>query len=362
VNIVILGLSITSSWGNGHATTYRGLVRELSRRGHHVLFLERNMPWYARNRDLQVIENVEIDLYESFSDLQKRFASAIAGSQAVIVGSYVSEGIALGQWVTSIANGATAFYDIDTPVTVEALEDSTCSYISADLVGAYDVYLSFTGGPLLESLVTIYRARQTAPLYCSVDPELYFPEEVPRYWDLGYLGTYSVDRQPALDALLREFADKKQYRFVVAGPQYPEMIKWPTNVHRIEHLAPSQHRRFYSQQRFTLNLTRAAMTKAGYSPSVRLFEAAACGVPIISDRWPGIESFFVPGRESLLAEGPKKVLGFLSDISEQERSDIASRALKRVLRDHTSSRRAQELEEILQQVTVSKDCGVNLVN
>jgi spore maturation protein CgeB len=362
MNIVILGLSITSSWGNGHATTYRGLVRELSRRGHHVLFLERNMPWYARHRDLQVIENVEIGIYESLSDLQKRFTSAIAGSQAVIVGSYVPEGIALGQWVTSIANGTTAFYDIDTPVTVEALEDSTCNYLCADLVGAYDVYLSFTGGPLLESLATIYGARRTAPLYCSVDSKLYFPEEVPRRWDLGYLGTYSADRQPTLDALLREFADKKQYRFVVAGPQYPEVIKWPTNVHRIEHLAPSQHRWFYSQQRFALNLTRAAMTKAGYSPSVRLFEAAACAAPVISDCWPGIESFFVPGREILLAEGPKEVLGYLSDISEQERSDIASRALKRVLRDHTSGRRAQELEEILQQVTVSKDCGVNLVN
>jgi spore maturation protein CgeB len=104
------------------------------------------------------------------------------------------------------------------------------------------------------------------------------------------------------------------------------------------------------------------MTKVGYSPSVRLFEAAACAAPIISDHWPGIESFFVPGREILLAEGPKEVLGFLTDISEQERSNIASRALERVLRDHTSARRAQELEEILQQVTVLKECGVKLVN
>jgi spore maturation protein CgeB len=362
MNIVFLGLSITSSWGNGHATTYRGLVRELSRRGHHVLFLERNMPWYARNRDLQVVENVQIAIYESIEDLQKRFAPAIAASDVVIVGSYVPEGIALGQWVTSIANGTTAFYDIDTPVTIEALKDSACDYLNRDLVAAYDVYLSFTGGPLLESLTGTYGAQRTAALYCSVDPELYFPEEVARRWDLGHLGTYSADRQPALDALLREFADQEKYRFVVAGPQYPETIKWPRNVDRIEHLAPSQHRRFYSQQRFTLNLTRAAMTKVGYSPSVRLFEAAACGTPIISDRWPGIESFFVPGREILLAEGAKEMLGFLTDLSEQESSEIASRALKRVLRDHTSARRAQELEAILQQVAASKDWDVNLVN
>jgi spore maturation protein CgeB len=362
MNIVILGLSITSSWGNGHATTYRGLVRELSRRGHHVLFLERNMRWYACHRDLTGSQSVAIELYESIDDLKQRFASTIASSDAVIVGSYVPDGIVLGRWVTAIATGTTAFYDIDTPVTIEALADSTCAYLSVDLVGAYDVYLSFTGGPLLESLANTYGARRAAPLYCSVDPQLYFPEKVSRRWDLGYLGTYSADRQPALDALLRKFADQEDYRFVVAGPQYPETIKWPTNVERIEHLAPNQHRRFYSQQRFALNLTRAAMAKVGYSPSVRLFEAAACGAPIISDRWPGIESYFVPGREILLAEGPKDVLGFLTSLSERERSDIASRALKRVLRDHTSARRAQELEEILQQVAASKACGVNLLN
>jgi spore maturation protein CgeB len=362
VRIVILGLSITSSWGNGHATTYRGLVRELSRRGHQVIFLERNMPWYARHRDLQAIESVGIHLYESVADLQTRFASVIAESEAVIVGSYVPEGIALGHWIVSIASGTTAFYDIDTPVTIEALEDSTCDYLSADLVGAYDLYLSFTGGPVLENLASTYGARLTAPLYCSVDPELYFPEEATRHWDLGYLGTYSADRQPALDALLRELSDQEKFRLVIAGPQYPETINWPANVDQIEHLAPSQHRRFYSQQRFALNLTRAAMIKVGYSPSVRLFEAAACGTPIISDCWPGIESFFVPDREILLAKGPKEVLGFLSNISEQERSDIASRALKRVLRDHTSARRAQQLEEILQQVAASRECGVNLVN
>ena len=362
MRIVILGLSITSSWGNGHATTYRGLVRELSRRGHHVTFLERNMPWYARHRDLLAIESVQIDLYQSVEDLQRRFASVIAASEAVIVGSYVPEGIALGQWITSIASGTTAFYDIDTPVTIEALEDSTCSYLSAALVGAYDLYLSFTGGPMLEHFASTYGPQRTAPLYCSVDSELYFPEKLPRRWDLGYIGTYSADRQPTLDALLCEVSGQKQFRLVVAGPQYPEAINWPTNVDRIEHLAPSQHRRFYSQQRFALNVTRAAMIKAGYSPSVRLFEAAACGTPIITDCWPGIESFFIPGREILLAKGPREVLGFLTDIPEQERNDIASRALQRVLRDHTSARRAQELEEILQQVAALKECGVNLVN
>jgi spore maturation protein CgeB len=354
MKIVIFGLSITSSWGNGHANTYRALVRELFRRGHHVHFLERDVPWYASHRDFLSADSAKIDLYASIADLKSRFGREIAKSDAVIVGSYVPEGVALGHWVTSIADGVTAFYDIDTPITMEALRDSTCEYLSADLIGAYDVYLSFTGGPLLERLERVYGARRTAPLYCSVDPEFYFPQKVPRRWQIGYLGTYAADRQPALDALLTELADQEEMRFVVAGPQYPETVKWPKNVDRIEHLAPSQHSLFYAQQRFTLNLTRSAMAKVGFSPSVRLFEAAACAVPIISDVWPGLESFFVPKREILLADRPGEVLEFLRGLSEEESSEIGRQARSRVLCDHTSAHRARELEEVLQQAAAAK--------
>jgi spore maturation protein CgeB len=354
MKIVVLGLSITSSWGNGHATTYRGLVRELARQGHNVWFLERNKPWYAQHRDLNHVPGCEIYLYESIFELRERFGDTIEDADAVIVGSYVPEGIAVGEWVTCIASGVTAFYDIDTPVTVEALRGNVCAYLTEELVGAYDLYLSFTGGPMLESLERIYGARHTAPLYCSVDPELYFPEDVERRWELGYLGTYAADRQSALEELLLELAKEIEDRFVVAGPQYPKTIAWPQNVDRIQHLAPAAHRLFYSQQRFTLNLTRAAMITAGYSPSVRLFEAAACGVPIISDRWLGIETFFVPGEEILLADRAAEVTAMLRQYSEDESLEIGRRARKRVLLAHTAAHRAHEFEELIQRVAKSK--------
>ncbi|MBV9493023.1 MAG: glycosyltransferase [Acidobacteria bacterium] len=348
MRIVILGLSITSSWGNGHATTYRALVRELVARGHDVLFLERDVPWYAENRDLASPPFGTTKLYRSLASLKRRFGAAVGEADVVIVGSYVPEGIAVGEWVTARAKGVTAFYDIDTPVTLASLERGDCAYLSAKLIPRYDLYLSFTGGPILEHIERTYGSPMARPLYCSFDPAIYFPERIGHALDLGYLGTYSDDRQPTLARLLVEPARQwRGGRFVVAGAQYPKTLRWPRNVARIEHLPPAEHRAFYSSQRFTLNVTRAAMIRAGYSPSVRLFEAAACGVPIISDDWVGLDSIFRIGSEILVARSSQDALAFLHDMDERERREIGRRARRRVLAEHTAAHRAAELESYL---------------
>ena len=345
MKLVIFGLSITSSWGNGHATTYRGLVREMARRGHDVLFLERNAPWYETNRDLPEPPFCRTVLYSSIEEVIGDYGKEITQADCVIIGSYVPEGIALGEWVTRKAKGITAFYDIDTPVTLAKIERGDCDYLDLEVIPHYNLYLSFTGGPTLRRIEEEFGARKARPLYCSVDPEVHYPRQQPHLWDLGYLGTYSVDRQPPLVRLLCEPACKwDKGRFVIAGPQYPERIYWPANMERIEHLPPERHRDFYCAQRFTLNITRRHMIKAGYSPSVRLFEAAACCVPIISDQWAGIEDFFVPGEEILLASTSDEVLHYLQDYSEEERQAIGQRAMLRVHRSHCASQRAEELE------------------
>ncbi|HEX8218648.1 MAG TPA: glycosyltransferase [Chloroflexia bacterium] len=367
LNIVILGLSITSSWGNGHATTYRGLVRELTRRGHGVLFLERDKPWYASNRDMPDPPWGRTELYDSLDDLQARFTTEVQEADLVIVGSYVPEGVPVGEWVTQTARGATAFYDIDTPVTLAKLERGDTEYLAPHLIPRYGMYLSFTGGPTLDRIERRYGSPMARALYCSVDPELYYPildfrfsildtenheqtnpkSEIqnPKSYDLGYMGTYSDDRQPPLDLLMLESARRwAEGRFVVAGPQYPEDIVWPPNVRRVEHLPPAEHREFYNAQRFTLNITRADMVKAGYSPSVRLFEAAACGVPIISDYWDGLDTIFEAGSEILVARSPEDTLSYLRELTEEERLRIGERARQRVLQHHTSAHRARELE------------------
>jgi spore maturation protein CgeB len=345
LKLVILGLSITSSWGNGHATTYRALVRELTARGHDVLFLERDVPWYAAQRDLPRPPYGRTELYSTLPELEERATNAVRDADLAIVGSYVPDGVAVGEWVLATARGATAFYDIDTPVTLDKLARGDCEYLAPHLIPRYDLYLSFTGGPTLARLEREYGAPMARPLYCSVDPAQYYPEAGMPRWDLGYLGTYSDDRQPALERLLLEPSRRwPAGRFIVAGPQYPAAVAWPPNVERVEHLPPAEHRAFYNGQRFTLNVTRAAMVAAGYSPSVRLFEAAACATPIVSDPWPGLDELFALGSEILVAEGPEDALRHVRDTSEAERRAIGERARARVLAAHTAAHRAAQLE------------------
>jgi len=345
LQIIILGLSITSSWGNGHATTYRALVRALERRGHQVLFLERDVPWYAANRDLPRPPYGRTLLYQDLAELKRRFRAEIQAADLVIVGSYVPEGVAVGEWVTQRAQGIPAFYDIDTPVTLAKLERGDYEYLTPELIARYQLYFSFTGGPVLAHVEQAYGSPAARPLYCSVDPEFYYPEQGETQWTLGYMGTYSADRQPGLEALLLTPARRASHlRFVVAGPNYPTEMASPPNVTRIDHLPPDQHRAFYNAQAFALNLTRADMIKAGYSPSVRLFEAAACGTPIISDYWAGLETFFALGSEILVARSADEVLGYLQELTIEERQSIGRRARATVLNSHTAAHRAQQLE------------------
>ncbi len=182
-------------------------------------------------------------------------------------------------------------------------------------------------------------------MFCSADPDLLRPVAGPPARELGYLGTYSADRQPTVDELLVSPARRlREKQFVVGGPSYPEEILWPENVERLEHVAPGEHAEFYGSQRYTLNVTRADMKRLGYSPSVRLFEAAACAAPVISDRWEGIEDFFEPGREILLASTADEVLDCLTRIPEDERRAMGARARARFLREHTGTRRASQLD------------------
>jgi spore maturation protein CgeB len=337
MKLVVLGLSLSSSWGNGHATTFRALLSAFAARGHEVHFLERDAPWYASHRDLPEPDFYKLSYYNDLSGLSV-WRDEIAAADAVLVGSYVPEGIAVGRLVQDIAPGRTCFYDIDTPVTLAALRRGTCDYLSAGLIPGYAVYFSFTGGPTLHQLERDWGSPRARALYCAVDTTRYQPLDLPKRWDLSYLGTYSPDRQPTLDRLLLEVARRcSEQRFAVAGPQYPDDIAWPDNVERIEYLPPTEHPAFYSASRFTLNVTRADMIAAGWSPSVRLFEAGACACPVISDVWEGIETV-MPGIR--LATTSEEVIAALAD----DGTAAGLLARRAVLARHSAECRAAELE------------------
>ena len=353
MKIVIFGLSITSAWGNGHATTFRALARALHARGHRILFFEKDVEWYASNRDLPEPPFCDVHIFDSWSDVLSKAREALRDCDVAMVGSYFPDGIhAIDEMLDSPAPVKT-FYDIDTPVTIAQLRESgRTDYLRKEQIPELDVYFSFTGGPMLRELEQAFGARHAAPLYCSVDPEQYRPWPVHKRYrsDLSYMGTYAPDRQPKIEELLCKPARMlPDGNFLVAGPQYPRTVHWPKNVRRIRHLNPTWHPRFYSSSRLTLNVTRRAMVQAGYSPSVRLFEAAACGATMVSDNWPGLDSFFVPAHEILLPTCGEDVVRYLTNAGDDELRRIGQRARERVLAEHTSERRAEQFEELVSQ-------------
>jgi len=352
MKITIFGLAITSSWGNGHATTFRALCSALHARGHRIVFFEHNSEWYASNRDMPGPPFCDVQFYDSWDEALPKVRRHLADSDVAVIGSYFPDGISAINEVVDSSVPVKTLYDIDTPITLSALrETGNTPYLLGEQIPLLDLYFSFTGGPALEELEAQFGARRAVPLYCSVDLAKYknLPSDSAFACDLSYMGTYAPDRQAKIEELLCAPAGKLQsLRFIVAGPQYPADIQWPNNVRRIMHLEPKYHPLFYSSSRATLNVTRRDMVMAGYSPSVRLFEAAACGSPIISDTWPGLDEFFEVGREILLPSGSEDVVRIISQYPPQELREIGLRAQERVRKQHSNARRAEEFEEHVQ--------------
>lgn len=347
MKIVIFGLSITSSWGNGHATTFRALSRALHERGHRIVFFEQDWEWYASNRDLPNPSYCDVRLFDNWKDVLPKVRAEMADSDVVVVGSYFPEGSAAVDDVLASRVPVKAFYDIDTPITVSKLRAGDAPYISRAQVPGFDLYFSFTGGPTLKELETRFGARRAVPLYCSFDSNLYSRRHIYQRYrcDLSYMGTYAPDRQAKLEELFCSPARVlPEMKFILAGAQYPKRSRWPKNVRRITHLAPRWHPGLYSSSRVVLNLTRQEMVNAGYSPSVRLFEAAGCGAAIVSDAWPGLETFLTPGEEILLAESSTQMQSYLKDLSDSDLDLMGRRAHARVLEEHTSQKRAEQFE------------------
>jgi len=271
-----------------------------------------------------------------------------------MVGSYCPDGIRAIEELALSRVPVKTFYDIDTPVTLTALRQrGETSYLKAKQIPLFDLYFSFTGGPILKEIEQRFGAAVALPLYCSVDPEKYYKYPVAKRYtcQMSYMGTYAADRQPKVDSMLCQVAlQLPERRFIVAGPQYPKSIQWPANVHRIMHLNPRWHPHLYSSSRLTLNVTRRDMVAAGYSPSVRLFEAAACAAAMVSDQWPGLENFFTPGCEILLPADSREIISCLRDMPDSELQKIGLRAQQRVLAEHTNFKRAEQFEHAVESI------------
>lgn len=351
MRIVIFGLTVSSSWGNGHATIWRGLCSALARQGHHITFFEKDVSYYAAHRDLPDPPGYELLLYSTWDgvvDLAKRTTSE---ADLAVVTSYCPDARPACDLVLESRAALRIFYDLDTPVTLERLRaGDDVEYLPEYGLGPFDLVLSYTGGAALTELRERLGARRVAPLYGSVDPSLHFPVPAqPQYWcNLSYLGTYAPDRQSTLEQLFVEPARRRaEKKFVIGGAQYPEQFPWRPNIWFVRHVPPPHHSAFYSSSDLTLSVTRAAMAEMGYCPSGRLFEAAACGTPIVSDWWEGLSSFFEPGREILVANCAEDVERAL-DLPPEELAEISSCARARTLSQHTAERRSIELLSLVE--------------
>lgn len=352
MNIAIFGLTISSSWGNGHATLLRGLFKALTARGHTIVFFERDVPYYAAHRDLVEMPGVELHLYDDWSSVAATAHRVVAESDVAVVTSYCPDGIEATDLVAS-ANVMSVFYDLDTPVTLEALQNGQqLAYIGPRKLADFDLVLSYTGGEALTALRDQLDARHVAPLFGSVDPDVHHPASAHAAYqaDLSYLGTYADDRQQLLDNLFIQVARRSpERRFIVGGSKYPQEFPWQPNIWYVQHVAPSAHASFFCSSLLTLNVTRGAMARMGYCPSGRLFEAAACGVAIVSDEWAGLDTFFEPGVEILVARDTDDVIAAMQ-LSDAELARIARAGRERVLASHTATHRAIELEHIFNHV------------
>jgi spore maturation protein CgeB len=352
LKITILGLTLSSSWGNGHATPYRALLRALSRLHPPATFYEKNADYYALHRDFEGCDYAELKLYRDWDDVRGEALRECAESDVVITASYVPEGARINDEILELGRPLKVFYDLDTPITLNALENGPCEYIRADQFREFDLVLSWTGGRALQQLRSKYKARVAKPLFGCVDPDDYVRVTAkPEFFcALSYMGTYAPDRQQKLDTLFLEPSRRRQdLEFLLAGSLYPWQWQWPENVRRFEHVSPSEHPALYSSSRMTLNITRAEMAATGYCPSGRFFEAAACGTPIVTDWFEGLDTFFEPGKEILVVDDANDVMSAL-DRSDEELGTIARAARERTLDEHTGQHRAGELLRYLDEV------------
>jgi spore maturation protein CgeB len=350
MKLVVFGLAVSSTWANDHATLWRSLIRVLAGQGHALTFYEQDTPYFAAHRDYKELPKGELVVYETLDSIRAHATHALRSADAAIVSSYAADALAATELVMSSAVPIRAFYEFDTAVTLRKVRaGERVSHLGPRGLRDFDVVMSSTGGAGLSELQRVLGAHRVAPLYPGVDLHAYSPvAPVERYQaDLAYLGTYEEEHNSALEELLLKPARAlPEASFVIGGASYPRELAWPPNLKYVWHVAPAEHSALYCSARLNLNVTRACVAALGYCPSGRMFEAAACGAPMITDRWPGLAEFYEPGDEILVARDHSDVIAALKS-SRSQLQALAHRARERTLAQHSIEHRAEQLLEIL---------------
>jgi spore maturation protein CgeB len=346
MRFVVFGLTASSTWGNGHATVWRGLARALAEQGHALEFYERDQPWYAAHRDATELPGGKLRLHRALAEVAAEAREAADSADVAMVTSYCPDALAATELVLGSRARVKAFYDLDTGVTVSQLRAGEgVPWVGPRGLADFDLVLSFTGGRALALLREVLGARRVAPLHGGVDPATHRPSPPapPFRGDVSHLGTWAQGRPEGLESLFVGPAARMPERtFVLGGPMYDDSFPWRSNIRYVRHLEPALHPAFFCSSPLTVSVTRADLAPLGHCPSPRLFEAAACGVPVMSDWFEGLDSFFTPGQEILVARTLEEAVEAIATPRE-ELAWIGRRARDRALAEHTAAARARQL-------------------
>jgi len=356
LRLYVFGSSLTSAYWNGAATYYRGLYKNLHALGYHVTFAEPDIFDRLRHRDWPADPPfAHCPVYRSHTELLLHLRRAREADLIIKHSGVGAHDAFLDEAVLDAAAAApagarprVAYWDVDAPATLAALEADTHHPLRPCLP-AYDFVFTYGGGPPVVAHYRRLGARACFPIYNGLDPDTHFPASPDPRWqaDLTFLGHRLPDRDSRVRHFFFEAARRcPQQRFLLAGEGWSDTAA-PPNVSRAGYVAPPQHNALNCSARLVLNLNRDSMAQTGFSPPTRIFEAAGAGAAILSDAWPGMSLFFEPGREILLATGPEQVAAHLATLSPQAAAALGRRARERALAEHSYRHRAQRVHTLL---------------
>lgn len=352
LRIAFFGSSLISSYWNGAATYYRGIVRALHGRGHRIAFYEPDAFERQRHRDIDDPDWAQVVVYPDTEADAARALTQARGADLVVKASGV--GVLdefLEREVLSLRTPATrvVFWDVDAPATLERMLANPADPLRAH-IPQYDMILTYGGG---QRVIDAYRslgARECVPIYNALDPDTHHPVPLDyRYAaDLGFLGNRLPDREARVARFFFEAARQApEFDYLLGGSGWDD-VPLSSNLVRLGHVSTREHNAFNSSARMVLNINRDSMARFGWSPPTRVFEAAGAGACLITDAWEGIEMFLEPGEEVLVADGPEQVNDYLRSIGPVQSREIGERARQRLLDEHTYAHRALQLEQLLE--------------
>jgi spore maturation protein CgeB len=354
MRVVLFGSSLVSAYWNGAATYYRGMCKALHARGHEVVFVEPDL--YERQQHRDLVEDppyAEVRVCQGWDELAREIERARGADLVAKCSGVGGWDMELAAAVLDLQSDRTrvAFWDVDAPQTLAAAfaEPVEGSRTFRSLVPRYDLILLYGGGPPVEAAYAQLGARRTKLVYNAVDPDEYYPvpAESDRASDLLFMGNRMPDREQRVrDLFFGAALLAPDQTFVLGGNGWGD-ASLPSNVRWIGHVPTGDHRGWNCSARLVLNVNRADMAATGYSPPTRVFEAAGCGSCVVTDAWQGIETFFAPESEILVASSAAELARYVRDVSPARAREIGAAARERVLRDHTYTRRAEDLDKAL---------------